>query len=412
MHTLQEIEARLAEINTEITTRGAELSADELTALETEVADLQEERAALIAAGNTQEQRQRILSAVAAGQPVANQTAPTVLRSFPASGNTQEAEADQLSSMQYRRAFMDYVVRGTAIPREYRAENVNTTTDVGAVIPTTVLNQIVQKLESTGMILALVTRTAYKGGVAIPVSTVKPTATWVAEGAGSTNQKKNINKEGMVTFAYHKLRCAVAVSLEVDNMAMSAFETLLINNIVEAMTKALEQAIISGSGNGQPKGITTETPNEGQEVTTEKTDGLSYADIVNVEAAIPQAYEAGAVWCMSKSTFMKFVGMTDTNGQPIARVNYGIAGKPERALLGRQVVCCDYLNSFDAVDGGDVVAFVFNFKDYILNTNYAMGVKKYEDNETDDQVTKGIMLADGKVVDKNSLVTLSKLASA
>lgn len=40
-----------------------------------------------------------------------------------------------------------------------------------------------------------------------------------------------------------------------------------------------------------------------------------------------------------------------------------------------------------------------------------MGVKKYEDNDTDDQVTKGIMLADGKVVDKNSLVVLKKIAS-
>lgn len=33
-------------------------------------------------------------------------------------------------------------------------------------------------------------------------------------------------------------------------------------------------------------------------------------------------------------------------------------------------------------------------------------IKKYEDNDTDDKVTKGIMLADGKVVDKNSLVTI------
>ena len=39
-------------------------------------------------------------------------------------------------------------------------------------------------------------------------------------------------------------------------------------------------------------------------------------------------------------------------------------------------------------------------------------MKKYEDNDTDDQVTKGIMLADGKVVDKNSLVTIKKLATA
>lgn len=407
---LREIEARLAAINSEITTRGAQMTAEELTALETEVTALQEERSQLLAAEDTQEQRSRILAAVAAGQPVAgSQAAPTVLRSFPAAGATQAEDGDRFASMQYRRAFMDYVVRGTAIPTEYRADAVTKTTDVGAVIPTTVLNQIVQQLESTGMILALVTRTAYKGGVAIPVSSVKPTAVWVAEGAGSDKQKKTATKDGMVTFAYHKLRCAVAVSLEVDNMAMSAFETLLINNIVEAMTKALEQSIISGSGNGQPKGIITETPNTKQVVETAK---LTYADICKVEGALPQAYEAGAVWCMSKATFMGFVGMTDQQGQPIARVNYGMAGKPERVLLGRPVVCCDYLNSFDAASAGDVVAFVFNFKDYVLNTNYAMGVKKYEDNDTDDQVTKGIMLADGKVVDKNSLVTLKKKASA
>ncbi|HBC92604.1 MAG TPA: phage major capsid protein, partial [Pelotomaculum sp.] len=48
---------------------------------------------------------------------------------------------------------------------------------------------------------------------------------------------------------------------------------------------------------------------------------------------------------------------------------------------------------------------------YVLNTNLQMTIKKYEDNDTDDQVTKAIMLVDGKVVDKNSLVTLVKKAS-
>lgn len=408
MRTLQEIEARLAAINQEITTHGEAMTADELTTLENEVQTLQEERTALLAANNTQEQRSRILAAVAAGQaPAAGQTAPTVLRCFQTPAADQE-EADKFGTTQYRKVFMNYVVRGTAIPIEYRVDTVTTTTDVGAVIPTHVLNQIVQQLESTGMILALVTRTAYKGGVSIPVSTVKPTATWVAEGATSEKQKKTIAKDGMVTFAYHKLRCAVAVSLETDTMALSAFEALLINNIVEAMTKALEQAIISGTGVGQPKGIIAETPNTKQAITTKSATVLTYEDITKVEAALPQAYEAGAVWCMSKSTFMGFVGMTDQNGQPIARVNYGLAGKPERVLLGRPVVCCDYLNGFEAASGGDVVAFVFRFKDYVLNTNYAMGVKKYEDNDTDDMVTKGIMLADGKVVDKYSLVTLKK----
>lgn len=411
MKTLKEIEARLAQIKNELNTRAAELTDEEITQLETEVDELQEQRTKLLDAA---EKRKKLLGKIAAGEPVddgdgGDGTAPTVLRNFKGADGAGE-DGDKYGSMAYRKAFMQYVCRGTELPKEYRADAVSKTTDVGATIPTTVLNQIVEKLESTGMILALVTRTAYKGGVSIPVSTVKPTATWVNEGAGSDKQKHTISKDGMITFAYHKLRCAVAVSLEVDTMAISAFETLLINNIVEAMTKALEQAIISGDSTGKPKGILAETPATGQAI---DSAAPSYADLINAEAALPQAYENGAVWCMSKKTFMQYYGLTDTNGQPIGRVNYGIAGKPERTLLGRPVVCCDYVTSYAAsLTAGTVFGFLFNFKDYVLNTNYAMGVKKYEDNDTDDQVTKGIMLADGKVVDKNSLVTLKKIASA
>ena len=412
---LKEIEQRLAAIRTELTTRGADMTDEEVATLEQEVTDLQEERKGLLAA---QERRKKLLENIAAGNPVddnGNGAEPTLLRNFNGAngagepGNGENQNGDKYGSMAYRKAFMQYVCRGTAIPAEYRSDAISTTTDVGATIPTTVLNQIVEKLENTGMILALVTRTAYKGGVSIPVSTVKPTATWVNEGAGSDKQKKDITKDGMITFAYHKLRCAVAVSLEVDTMAISAFETLLINNIVEAMTKALEQSIIDGNGTGKPKGILAETPAEGQTV---KSAAPAYADLIAAEAALPQAYENGAVWCMSKKTFMSYYGLTDTNGQPIGRVNYGIAGKPERTLLGRAVVCCDYVKSYDkSLAASTKFGFLFNFKDYVLNTNYAMGVKKYEDNETDDQVTKGIMLVDGKVVDKNSLVVLEKIQS-
>lgn len=410
---LKEIETRLAQIRGELTTRAAELKDEEIAALESEVTALQEERAAIIAAA---ERRTSLLARIAAGETVGdeagdgNGAAPTVLRNFAGAAGEGQDDGDKYGSMEYRKAFMQYVCRGEALPKEYRADAVSKTTDVGAVIPTTVLNQIVEKLESTGMILTLVTRTAYKGGVAIPVSTVKPVATWVSEGKGSDKQNKDIKKDGMITFAYHKLRCAVAVSLEVDTMAISAFESLLINNIVEAMTKALEQSIIDGDGSGKPKGILAETPAEGQKV---ESAAPSYDDLIAAEAALPLAYENGAKWCMSKKTFMAYVGITDSNGQPIARVNHGITGKPERTLLGREVVLCDYVTAYTkTLAAGTVFAFLFNFKDYVLNTNYAMGVKKYEDNDTDDQITKGIMLADGKVVDKNSLVTIEKIAAA
>ena len=395
---LKEIEARIAEIKAELETRGAELTVEQSNALVTEAEQLAEQRKALVEAA---EKRQATLAGIAAGT---TEQPAKVVRTF--AGADGEAEQDKYATMAYRKAFKEYVTRGTAIPAEYRTDANTKTTDIGAALPTTVLEQIVSKLENVGNIVALVTKTAYKGGVSIPVQSVKPVATWVAEGAGSDKQKYTGGVN--ITFAYHKLRCAVSVSLEVDTMSIAAFEALLINNIVEAMTKALEAAIINGNGSGQPTGIMAAEP-----VETVEVGELNYAALCEAEAAVPEAYEANAKWVMSKKTFMGFVGMVDTTGQPIARVNYGVGGRPERYLLGREVVCTEHLPNFAAAETvGKKFAAIFDFANYVLNTNYAIGVKKYEDNDTDDMVTKGIMLADGKVVDANGLVHLKKVTKA
>ena len=317
------------------------------------------------------------------------------------------ADEDFSNTTEYRKAFMNYVTKGTSIPGEFKNESqVTKTGEIGAVIPQTVLAKIIEKMEATGMILPLVTRTSYKGGLTIPTSTVKPTATWVAEGAGSDTIKK---PTGTITFAYHKLRCAIANTLEVDTMALQVFETTFVNNVVEAMTKAVEQAIISGDGSGKPKGIIKETVVSGQNIDITAAGKLSYDILVKAQAALPLAYENEAVWFMTKKTFMGFVGLVDGAGQPIARTNYGLSGKPERILLGRRVILNDYMDSYaDTVSDNKIVAFLFNPKDYVLNTNLNMTIKRYEDNTTDNMVTKALMLVDGKVVDNNSLVTITK----
>ena len=322
-------------------------------------------------------------------------------------------DADMFSGLEYRKAFMNYVVQRTPIPDNFSNafQNVTTSTgDVSPVIPTTVLNRIVEKMENIGTVLNLVTRTNYKGGLTIPTSTVKPTATWVNEGAGVTVQKSGVN--GTITFTYHKLKVAVSMTLEVSVMSLSAFETKFVNDVSYAMVKALEQAIISGSGTDRPKGILAETPASGQAISIASGTALDYAVLIAMEAALPSAYENGAVYAMTKKTFMAMYGITDDNGQPIARINYGISGKPERSILGREVVILDdYISNYTkTVTADTTVAFIFNFADYILNTNYEITAKVYEDNDTDDLIRKAVMITDGKVVDKNSLVTLTVTA--
>lgn len=324
--------------------------------------------------------------------------------------NNANSVNDMYDSVEYRKAFMENVMHGTKIPTKFQNANANTkTTDVGSVIPTTTMNRIIEKMETVGNIYAKVTKTAFKGGLAIPTSSVKPVASWVAEGTGSDTQKKTT---GSITFTYYKLRCAISMSIETDTMALAAFETAFVNNVTEAMIKAIEQSIFTGTGatGKQPTGFLTETVETGQNVDIAKANSITYADLCAAEAVLPSEYETGAEWFMRKSTFFnQIAAMVDSNKQPIARVNVGLDGKPEYRILGRPVVFTDYIADYVAAPAVDtIVAAIFNLKDYVLNTNLDMTVKRYEDNETDDQVTKAIMLVDGKVADKHSLVTITK----
>ena len=314
----------------------------------------------------------------------------------------------QDNDLEYRKSFMNYVLHGTPIKMSNSPET-TVTTDVGAVIPTTIVNKIVEKIEKVGNILNLVTRTYYKGGVVVPTSAAKPTAEWVAERGTTDTQKKAL---GSVTFAYNKLKVQVAVSLEVDNVTLEVFEQTLIRQVSEAMARALDAAIINGRGTTtyhEPLGILAETPASGQAIEVNESTALAYSDLIAMEAALPEGYD-DAIYVMNKKTFVSQVlGMVDTTKQPIARVDSGIDGKPAYTLFGRHVEFTSQLPAYTAgtVSADTVIAFLFRMEDYMLNTNMQPTISKYTDQATDDEVTKCIMLADGKVVDKNSLVTLT-----
>ena len=339
---------------------------------------------------------------------------------------TRTAQNDEgTSSLEYRRAFQKYMSTGKM---EARADETTKTTDtnVSAVIPENLVNQIIEKYEQLGVIYNLVTKTAYPVGQSIPVDGVKPTATWVGrntstpssstngEGASSDSQKKTLG--AAIVFAHYKLRCEIRYTEEIATMALPAFEALFVKQVGEAMLRAQEYAIVEGDGYGMPTGILANTPDTGKAITiAEGASGaeLTYETLCECEAAIPVEKEGKAKWCMTKKTFMSFVGMVDQNGQPIARVNYGINGKPERTLLGRDVIIYvpqsgSMLKDFaSSVDANTLIAFIFDFEDYVLNTNYDLGISHARDWDNEDHKTKAVLACDGKVIDKTSLVTLT-----
>lgn len=334
--------------------------------------------------------------------------------------NERNAEDSIYSSINYRKAFQNYMGTGNVaqINTVLKRDSTKTTdTNVATVIPDNLINDIFEKYEQLGTIYNLVTKTSYAVGQTIPVDGVKPTATWVGEGEGSTAQKKTLS--AAISFVAHKLRCEVRLSQEVTTMTLSAFEALFVKQVGEAMLRAIEYAVVEGDGSGKPKGILVETAPDGQTISIATgAKQLTYKVLCDIEAAVPAQYESTAKWCMTKKTFMAFVGMTDTAGQPVARVDHGINGKPERYLLGREVViyapqAASKLGNYaDTVTADTIVAFIADFGDYILNTNYNLGIQHAQDWDNEDHKTKAVLSCDGKLLTTDSLVIVKKLKAS
>lgn len=302
----------------------------------------------------------------------------------------KEMTTDDTNTKEYRQKFMETVTK--------RYEGTVKTADIPAVIPTVLVEKIVEKMEQVGMILPLVTKTYIQAGIVVPVSSIKMTAQWIGEGVAKTshNNSGGITK---ITFTNNKLRCDAFVSIEVHTMSLDAFERIFIEQVSVAMTRAIEISILKGTGSGQPEGI-IKSGLADNEVTL-KGKEPTFKELVEIEGRIPVEYEATAKWFMTKKDFAKFLGMVDANGQPIARVNYGISGKPERAILGRDVVLIPY-----ATEMTGYIAGIYDFKDYTLNTVYDLGISQTTDWDTDDIKIKAVMNVDGKPISRDSLILI------
>lgn len=325
--------------------------------------------------------------------------------------NAENKSVDRLDSHEYRTAFMNFCKNGTPIPAELRATT--TTNDASAVIPTTLMHEIVKNLESYGNLYAAVRHLNVQGGVEIPVLSLKPTATWISANTGaseSENQKLNANTS--ITFSYYGLECKIAQTLLANVTTLEAFQSLFVPLATEAMAKALDVAIIKGTGAGQPLGVTKDTRVPAKNVVTltaeEFTSFAAWKQ--KVFGAMKKSYRNGTFY-MAQSTFDGYIdGMVDSVGQPVGRVNYGIDGAENYRFCGKNVetVEDDVITAYDDAATGDVVAVFFKATDYGINSNLEMKTVKWIDNDTNEVKMKTILICDGKLIDANGVVIVKK----
>ena len=326
----------------------------------------------------------------------------------------EQREENVLESMEYRKAFMAYVQKGTEIPAEFRAAAVNTG-DTGAAIPVTVMNEVINTIRKRyGNLYRKTRKMSVPGGVKIPVGSLQASFKWITEKTVSPRQ--NVGELGAVTFGYNTAEIRIAQTFLSSILTVSAFEAELTRLIAIAYLQAMDKAIVNGSGDGAPLGIL----NDARVTNSVTMTAAQFSDWTQWRkrffATLPLGYRAGEFIFAASTVDAYLETMADSNNNPIFRqatgleVNDGDAQNPNGRFFGRDIslVEPDIIADFDAASAGDVVGIFWQPDEYAINENFGFTMRRYYDEETNEWVDKAIAVVDGKVLNPTGFVKIVK----
>lgn len=361
---LHEIEERLSLIKTEVEVDGADLDA-----LEKEIDDLTEKRKIKM---DEIEKRKALLNTVA------NLPDAQIIEEFKEERKVEKLEYT-VDTPEYRIAWLNKLKGDTVTEIEERALVV-----AADAIPTQTLNKVVEQMQYIAPILKKISLTTIPSNLAIPAETVASDAAWVAMGTAADDGTNTVNA---INLAAYKLIKTVEIGADVSVMAIPAFEAYLVNSLAKKMSKALENAVINGTGSSQPTGLLHGTIVSGGGTYTKAA--MTYEDILTIIGDLPDhAYRVGASFVMPSTLFYGDVlpALTDKGS------GLDVQAVEKMKILGYDVILCDRVAT-DTILFGNLENYAMNLaSDVKIEADKSVGFR------TGSTVYRAMALADGKPV--------------
>lgn len=335
---------------------------------------------------------------------------------------TQTREnTDPFGTMEYRQAFMRYAQTGTPIPetliqRDGMPEN---TTQLGATIPTTILNEFINEIRLVyGNLYSKVRKLNIKGAVKVPIAELQATFKWITEDTVAPREDGGNIKE-FVMFEYNMCEIRVSQTLLSSIVTIDLFEREIVRIMMIAYMRAMDTGIVKGTGNGQMLGIL----NDPRVLATGNVVSMTAAEFNNWTAwrkkffsKLPLGYRFGEFIFPLATVDSYLETMADANNNPIFRqatgleVNDGDSRNPNGRFFGREIslVEPDIITDFDSASSGDVVGIFWQPEEYAINTNMAFGMRRWFDEDRNEWVNKMLTVVDGKVLNPRGIWLIKK----
>ena len=353
------------------------------------------------------------------------------IATYGAAQRTEEPKEGRCS-MEYRKAFMEYIRTGKkADVLESRQNSQITSSDLGVLLPITVVQEIIDGVgQAHGTLYNRVRKTAIRGGVRYPIGSFSATFNRIAETGAPSDRQKAGQITGYIDFAYKVGEIRVAQTLVESLMTVPAFEQKLAECIVTAYLKAMDKEILNGGNStlspstyqNECVGILTEAAASPSRIPAGNTIAFTAADAADWKkwqsklfAKLPVGFRR------LNPTFVFTVGtwegtiktLADQNNRPVYVETFNPIDGTERALFkGREVDLIEEgvgIANFDDASQGDCFGLLWAAREaYAINDNLEFSLRRYYDEEKNEWVDKAIVINDGKVLDGEAVYILVK----
>lgn len=281
----------------------------------------------------------------------------------------QEQEQRDIETSE-RNAFENYI-RGRVVHE--RAGEL-TMTDNGAVIPTTIANQIIKKVYDICPILEQSTKYNVKGTLELPYYDETSGKIKVAyqdefKALTSSNGKfTNISLTGFLAGALSK------ISRSLINNAQFNIVDFVVTEMSESIKRFIEHELLIGT----PEKVTgLSTLNN--IVTTASGTAITADEVITLHDAIKDDYQNGAIWIMSNKTRTALRLLKDSTGKYM--LNDDISTPFGTSLLGKPVYVSDNMPEIGA---GNTAIYYGNMKGLATKFNEEINVQVLREKFADE----------------------------
>ena len=277
--------------------------------------------------------------------------------------------------------------------RENRATNM-TIGDNGAVIPTTIANQILDTVKQIAPLYNLATKFNVKGKLEFPVAKNAITTAYSDEFTALTSSAVGFEKRTLDGFLVGALS---KVSVSLINNSQFDIVNYVINKVAESIALFLEKEIISGAGTTKMTGVLVDTLVK--QVDT-KDDVPTADEFIAVQVEVPQTYQSGCAWLVSNKTLLAMRQMKDTNGRYFLQND--LTNGFGYTFLGKPVMVSEQMTDTNVVYG--------DFSGYFVNIHENINIKVLNEKYADEHAVGVVawLEVDGKVMEEGKLVKTAK----